>query len=242
MKKFLWLSLLVLLNFVLAGWLVAGLKQRPGVQPNRELATQSNNPISLAAGAKSRHRARDPVENQAGTAATTFSAVYADDPKHFAANLRAIGCPEETVKDILAAEIHRRFQAQEDALRPKPADHVPWSWSANTTEPKLVERRQQAASLFREEADRLREALGYEVSLTPPLYARTLSDVRFEETLGNMDAPKRNALKQANDDYWAGVQALQQSTKGFWLAQDVGELLRLKARRRQTIAVLMETQ
>src|SRR5262245_20326351 len=50
---------------------------------------------------------------------TPFAAIYSVDAKQFVANLRAIGCPEETVKDILTAEINRRYAPQENALRPK---------------------------------------------------------------------------------------------------------------------------
>ena len=91
---------------------------------------------------------------------TPFAKVYSPDPKQFAANLRGIRCPEQTVIEILTAETHRQFSAQEEALRPTPADHVPFAWSARTTEPKLLERRQEAAALTREEGSLLRGALG----------------------------------------------------------------------------------
>jgi hypothetical protein len=182
------------------------------------------------------------LERTNTTPATPFTAVYSGDSKQFAANLRAIGCPEETVKDILTAEVHRRFKDQEDALRPKPADHVPFAWSAKTTEPRLAERREKAAGLFREEAAQLRDALGYDVTLPAPLYAQTMSDMQFQETLANTDAEKRNALQRAQDEYWTGVEVLQERTKGFWLPEDVADLQRLKAVRKQTIASLLGTQ
>src|SRR3569832_2298103 len=53
---------------------------------------------------------------------TPFQAIYSSNIRQFGANLRAIGCPEQTVKDILTAEIDRRYAPQEEALRPKPAD------------------------------------------------------------------------------------------------------------------------
>src|ERR1051325_5529367 len=51
---------------------------------------------------------------------TEFAAIYSVNTRQFVANLRAIGCPEETIKDILVAEIGRRYGAQEEALRPTP--------------------------------------------------------------------------------------------------------------------------
>src|SRR5688572_1349729 len=41
---------------------------------------------------------------------TAFAGVYSTRPAEFAGNLRRAGCPEETVKDILAAEIGRRYR------------------------------------------------------------------------------------------------------------------------------------
>ena len=170
---------------------------------------------------------------------TPFGQIYSDDPKRFAANLRAIHCPELTINDILTAEVHRRFQAQEKALQPTPADHVPWSWSARTTEPRLLERREQAASLAREEGAMLRNTLACEATVPVPLYARTSSDDRFEESLAGPASINSCAIRSIQDSYWTEVQALQQRTKGFWLPEDVAELERLKAQRRQMLAGLL---
>jgi len=199
------------------------------------MTNESNTPTQ-------KHAAANASQRTNTVPATPFTAVYSADLKQFAAHLRAIGCPEETVKDILAAEVHRQFKDQEDALRPKPADHVPFAWSAKTTEPRLVERREQAAALFREEATRLRDALGYDVSLPVPLYAQTMSDMQFEKTLSDSDAEKRRALQRAQDEYWTGVQLLENRTKGFWLPDDAADLQRLKELRKQTIASLLGNQ
>jgi hypothetical protein len=173
---------------------------------------------------------------------TPFAKVYSPDPKQFAANLRAIRCPEQTVIDILTAETHREFRAQEEALRPTPADHVPFGWSARTTEPKLLERRQEAAALTREKGSLLRGALGCEVTVPMPLYAMTTSDQQFEEGLAASPSINACSIRQTHDDYWAQVQALQQRTKGFWLPEDVAELERLKAQRRQALAGFLAGQ
>jgi len=242
MKRGLELVLLILLNLALAAFLASALMRDRALTVPQVAAPQSNTSISATSQSitvlqKSTHANTPQPTNT--IPATPFTAVYSADSKQFAANLRAIGCPEETVKDILAAEVHRQFKDQEDALRPKPADHVPFAWSANTTEPKLAERREKAATLYREEAARLRDALGYEVSVPVPLYAQTMSDMQFQETLANYDAQKRSALQRAQDDYWTGVQLLQDRTKGFWLPQDVADLQRLKETRKQTIASVL---
>src|SRR5436309_3021505 len=232
MKRKLLLACLLALNVALAGLLASALVRSRSVPAAQNFRAQTKNSVSITN--EIAPLAQKPVQTnnakpKSALPATPFNAVYSPDSKQFAANLRAIGCPEETVKDILTAEVHRQFKAQEDALRPKPADHVPFSWSAKTIEPRLAGRRDKAAALFRQEAAQLRDALGYEVSVPVPLYAQTMSDMQFQETLGNFDPEKRAALLRAQDDYWAGVQVLQDRTKGFWLPQDAADLQQLKA-------------
>jgi hypothetical protein len=244
MKRGVPLALLILINLTLAAFLASTL-MRESTTPYPKNADSQSDTVVAATNDSGKSMPKPILLEKlqrTNTPATPFTAVYSGDSKQFAANLRAIGCPEETVKDILTAEVHRRFKDQEDALRSKPADHVPFAWSAKTTEPRLAERREKAAALFREEAAQLCDALGYDVSLPVPLYAQTMSDMQFQETVANSEAEKRNALQRAQDEYWTGVQVLQERTKGFWLPEDVADLQRLKAARKQTIASLLGTQ
>src|SRR5947208_311029 len=166
MKRSLLIAVLVLMNAILAGSLVSGLRQRSLQRPASPSAGRdANGPLDASSALLS--ESLDPVSGRrhgpstdASLAATPFAAVYSADPNRFAANLRGIHCPEETVKDIIAAEVDLRYHDQEEALRPKPADHVPWGWSSRTSEGRLLERRQQAASLALEKEALLRESLG----------------------------------------------------------------------------------
>jgi hypothetical protein len=159
---------------------------------------------------------------------TPFESVYSSRPATFVANLRRVGCPEETIKDILVAEMKRRYKAQEQTLRPKPADHVPWGWSSRTAEAKLLERRHQAAAIAREKEGILRDALGYEVHVDMPLYAMTMSDGQFHETVDALPPKQHQAAYQTQEQYWSRVEQLRASTKGFWEPTDVRELEQIK--------------
>jgi hypothetical protein len=171
---------------------------------------------------------------------TPFASIYSTRPHDFAANLRAMGCPEETVKDILSAEIGRRYRRQEEELRPTPGDHLPRGWSARTHEAKIIERRQRAAAMVREKEAFLRQSLGYEVKVPMPNYAMTVSDQRFREVVETLPPEKRNAAHLANEQYWTLVEQLRARTKGFWETADVDELRRLKAERQRAIDALEE--
>jgi hypothetical protein len=172
--------------------------------------------------------------------ATPFASIYSTRPLDFAENLRRAGCPEETVKDILTAEIGRRYRRQEENLRPTPGDHLPRGWSAKTHEAKIIERRQRAAGMVREKEALLRQSLGYDVKVPMPNYAMTVSDQRFQEVLEGLPQEKRNAAHLANEQYWTLVEQLRARTKGFWEGEDIDELRRLKAGRQRAVEALEE--
>jgi hypothetical protein len=231
--------LLVGANLVLAGFLLFNLSARrragSGPEESKSDAAQTGPPRPVLPQAPQKATHRSASVSDTPPPATVFARVYSTDAKAFTANLRAIQCPEATVRDIVVAEISRRFWSREEALRSKPADHVPFGWSAQTSESKLLQRRQQATALAREQTALLREALGYEVPVQPPTYAMTSSEQGFETELATRAPDVRSALRQVQEDYWSKVQTLQDRTKGFWQSGDVAELEQLKKERQETI-------
>ena len=118
------LILLVVLNLFLAANLVRSGSAVPAAEGNENAHVQQAAEVAVPVQAKESVPVAVPK--------TEFASVYASDPKVFAANLRRAGCPEETVRDILVAEIGRRYHSREEDLRPKPGDHLPFGWSAKT--------------------------------------------------------------------------------------------------------------
>lgn len=225
MRRSLIVGLLLGLNFVLAVLLIAGLITREGGTTARD---SGNLTEAIAAPSTSAVPKRPRMQPRAPVQATPFARMYSENPKDFVANLRAIHCPEETVRDIIKAEIGRRYRAQEDSLRPRPADHVPMDWSIATSEARLLQRRLQMAALARKKAGEVGEALGYSVPISLPLYATTAADQRFEAEWVNLPEPKRAQLNRAQEDYWSKTSALQERTRGFWQSEDYAELQQLK--------------
>jgi hypothetical protein len=221
-------AILVLLNCILAGALFVRSDRQ--VSPGRvETVVTPTSNKTVAVQAKPKPKV---------VPETPFAAIYSRDPKQFAANLRAIGCPEETVKDILIAEVNRGYAAEEKTLRPTPADHVPFGWSAKTTEGKILERRQRSAAVAREKQATLRNALGYEVPVKMPNYAMTRSDEAFEDFLKTLPPEKRVIAQQAQENYWAQVQGLRAETRGFWLPEEVERVNQLQETRKMELAKL----
>jgi hypothetical protein len=229
MKRSLILGLLVAANLTLIARLILELPTPPA---RSDQTTTLDQPAIQQTNPAVRY---DPTAPAQSLGTTPFERMYSQDPRTFAANLRSIGCPEQTVRDILLVEIGRRFRVEEEALRPTPADHVPFAWSANTSEARLLERRQQAASLARAKAELLREALGFEVPVPMATYAMTVAEQRFQESLESASPTERTATLRAHEAYWSQVVLLQEMTRGFWLPEDLAELERLKAERRLAI-------
>lgn len=229
---------LLLLNFILGFALARNVRARARARSNEPGEVLVVPPETKRQPPRSRSLA--PVEPIPRP--TPYAAVYSPRPSDFAANLRRVGCPEETVKDILSAEVNRRYHSRENQLKPKPADHVPFMWSPKTSEAKLIERRQQAAEIAREKADALRAALGYDVQVSMPLYAMTTSDQRFSKEIEAIPAKNHKAAYAAQDQYWLMVEQLRNRTRGFWEPEDVEELNQLKQQRREVLDSLKEGQ
>src|SRR5882724_5208161 len=100
----------------------------------RVVLPKSDSALASISSANSHLPAKDGAARPGPQKSSPWPLIFAADLKHFVANLRHVNCPEETVKDIVVAEINRRFAAREENLRPTPGDHVPLGWGGNLTE------------------------------------------------------------------------------------------------------------
>jgi hypothetical protein len=229
------LSILAVMDVLLGGALLWNIRARMPAAVEHPISFKlfSGNSIKTAAEIQ-------PIKSNPAdvNSLSPFEKVYSYRAPDFVANLRRVGCPEETVKDILLAEVKRRYRAQEEALRPAAADHVPWGWSSKTREAKLLERRRRAAAMAREKEAILRAALGYDVHVPIPLYAMSLSGQRFERTVDSMPEALRQSAHQIQEQYWTRVEQLRSQTKGFWEPADLEKLEQLKRDRLESLKTL----
>jgi hypothetical protein len=56
----------------------------------------------------------------------TWESVEAPDYKEYIANLRSVGCPEETIRDIITADVNKLYDAKKKALRGTPKKFEFW--------------------------------------------------------------------------------------------------------------------
>src|SRR5688572_18371934 len=97
----------------------------------------------------------------------TWRLLESDDFKRYIENLRSVGCPEQTIQDIIIAEVNKLYAGKEAALRLRPEHLKPWELfavSANSG----MERERKQRQLLREKRALLKELLGIDVPVEFP--------------------------------------------------------------------------
>ncbi len=92
----------------------------------------------------------------------SWQQVESEDYKTFIANLRSIGCPEETIRDIVIADVNKLFAARERAA----SGANDWKyWRANDPLPASIskERQAQLAALHEQKRAVIRALLGIDL-------------------------------------------------------------------------------
>jgi hypothetical protein len=168
-RKTFWVSLI--LNLLLAGWIVFRLvasagRPDPGAAAPPPVATPGEKPSEAAAGS-SLIEPRTP----ATTAPPPFHGrnVESADYRAYVANLRAIGCPERTVRDIISAELDELYTRRRQELV-MPVVSQPWDMLAQglqspltfvkDMEPRVEALEKQTRELLKEKDKDLEELLG----------------------------------------------------------------------------------
>lgn len=67
-----------------------------------------------------------PINIRTQTRDLDWKSVESDDYTVYIENLRRIGCPEETIRDIIIADVNKLYDSKRRALEPPPADWTFW--------------------------------------------------------------------------------------------------------------------
>jgi hypothetical protein len=201
MRRYLELSLLLnLLLLVAVGWRSA--HQAPMNRPPRS-------EVGEPAGKLSQRSAR--FRAAASQPATPWGAIEAADPQRFIANLRAIGCPEQTIRDIVALRICRA--CRDRLVELEAASARSWDYTRNLKSREWKERSQQQRELRNEMLYTLESSLGQswrEMSsslLGWPQQGRDPTeflDVEKRRQLRELDLRYERAKSALEDKGWTG--------------------------------------
>jgi hypothetical protein len=140
--------------------------------------------------------ASEATNDFARTESFRWSMLQSSDAKKFVANLRAVGCPEQTVKDIILAMVNKQFAPRFAAVKGAPNAFWKPTRLGYVSTP---DQRKELAALEKERGQLLKDLLGYDVKepdhrgYVPP----DRSEVAFlsEERRAALEQP----LKEAQD-------------------------------------------
>jgi hypothetical protein len=126
--------------------------------------------------------------------------VESEDYKRYIANLRAIGCPEETIRDIIVADVNKLFEARKKELSGSTNKFQFWKTGSFFTDMFNEEKLQKHRELAKEKQALLKELLGVEVAEKPDMMAGMNP---YETLLDFLPADRQTALMNLEQDFAA---------------------------------------
>jgi hypothetical protein len=167
--------------------------------------------------------------------------VESEDYRTYIANLKSIGCPEETVRDIIVADVNKLFAPRFASLTERAKEFKYWQ-TGNQREKIKLEDRRQLRDLNREKSELLKDLLGADVDLESRRLAPTADYLNEEATLGFLPESKRTQLRELNERYQDLERDLTQKAGGVLTAKDRAELKKLRDQKQTELAALLTPQ
>src|SRR5207249_1222220 len=130
---------------------LSGAASAPVLSPDPEPATSS--PTVPAA-------AITPPSKNQPAAVFTWRQIESEEYKSYIANLRSVGCPEQTIRDIIIADVNKLYAAREAPLKPKSTGARKANQAQISFAPDELEKRKQLREIQIEKRAVLKELLG----------------------------------------------------------------------------------
>jgi hypothetical protein len=249
MKPVIWLiAISVTANFLLAGlWLRSA---RPPAAPT----VDSETPLVSSPEAKPHPTGQaDETGSFANTkpasilsaSTATWKDLQSEDLKEFIRRLRAAGCPEETIQDLILAEVNRRYAARTRALWPERFEQKPF-WQVQKRNPDPAEQKKNREN-YRQEREWQKEksALLVELLGVDPEKQRRLEEGLDEpiywqdRQLAFLPESKREAVQKYLEGFEEKSQEMYARNRGLWDAQSRAEQRALEAEKMAGLAQLL---
>jgi len=185
---------------VAAGWLAIREPTRTAssARPQPQPAPTASAPAPVPA----------PLQAQPAKAIQSFDwrLVESEDYKKYIANLRSIGCPEETIRDIISADVKKLFDARKRTLNASTNKFEYWKAGNLFGSMMNEEKIKQSQELAKEKRDLLKELLGVAPEEKPDMFGGMNP---FESMLDFLPADKQNQVAEVFQKFQAKM------VKGF---------------------------
>ncbi len=165
--------------------------------------------------------------------------VESSDYRKYIANLRAIGCPESTIKDIILTDIMKLYAARRGQFYHNGREFKFWETDEKRklNARQIEEREKQLAAIDKEIPAVLRDLLGinYEREIN-----KYFVDANEEERrLSFLSEEKRNQVLALRDEFEGVQERILEASHGSLSAADVDALRKVEARRNEALGKIL---
>jgi len=180
-----------------------------------------------------------PPRAPASRPTTPWAAIESADLRRFIANLRALGCPEETIRDIVSLRLCRAFW---DRLVELEAASVrAWNFTRNRDDRERRESRRQQRELRNEMIYTLESLLGQDWSVLSPALLGLSEEWR--DPTGFLSVEKRRQVRELDLRYDELKRDLaRKGLSGRLDAESAAQLKELERQRQTELAAMLSPQ
>ncbi|MFN7140028.1 MAG: hypothetical protein ACK4UN_11905 [Limisphaerales bacterium] len=162
--------------------------------------------------------------------------VESEDYKLYIANLRQIECPEETIRDIIIADVNKYFAKQLAPLR-KPREEIPFwretGWGGNVESPEYHAKHNE---LEKEKRALLRELLGVDYLEEMQKQSGWHRDDPFMDSL---PGPLKEQIREIQAKYGQLSSEVYRKARGHIYEEDQKELRQIEKRLHAELATIL---
>ena len=232
-------ALSLLLNVALAATILWLVQQSPS-RPQTPDAPAANTKVEVKRALTNAAVASTPtVTSDSAKPVQSFDwrMVESDDYKKYIANLRAIGCPEETIRDIIIADVNKLFESRRRALTTSTNKFQYWKAGnifGDMMDPDRMEKNQE---LTKEKRALLKELLGVEPEEKADMFAGVNP---FETMLDFLSPTQQNQVMEVYMKYQAKIAKL--AGGGAMDADDMKEMRKVQKEMDAELAKMLSPQ
>jgi hypothetical protein len=177
-----------------------------------------------------------------GRTPLSWSGIESTNYQTYISNLHLIGCPEETIRDIIVADVAKLYARRRATIRARGPPYRFWktgeaSENGPTSDPGV---RKQLQELETEQRDLVKELLG--VDLQAELAKYSLGEDEQERIYGFLSPEKRQQAQALQARYDAMEQEVYARSKGFLLDEDQEKLRTIEKQREAELAGILSPE
>jgi len=164
----------------------------------------------------------------------SWKSVANRDLKQQIQKLRTVECPEETIQDIILAEIDRIYQAREASLGLKRDGVKPWE-GMGVDRVADFDRAARLRQLRVEKRNLIFDLLGIDVPGDIPSLVGSNFNAAWEQALALLPIEKRGPVRAIQDRFWEQTESLRKRLDNLLLPEDADEYRRLRSERAESL-------